>query len=156
MVCIHLIGKSHYFRLIASTTVRSYLRGLFLLVADGIYHCIPIPYRKMSQRPFPCRVSQSRIGYMKLSLGLKKLVRSCMLQRGSRGSRNQSSVLELTGVPVTGGTAISWTSTFSSSPCIFHYLTVICTLDGSPSISKQTNHLNSWNSSDWNSSRLQD
>ncbi len=62
--------------LIASTTVRSYLRGLFLLVADRIYHCIPIP--------------QSRIGYMKLSLGLKKLVWSCMLQCGSRGSRNQS------------------------------------------------------------------
>ncbi len=53
--------------LIASTTVRSYLRGLFLLVAD-----------------------------MKLSLGLKKLVWSCMLQRGSRGSRNQSVRMLLT------------------------------------------------------------
>ncbi len=51
-------------RLIASTTVRSYLRGLFVLVADCIYHCKPIPYRKMS----------ARSGYMKLSLGLKKLV----------------------------------------------------------------------------------
>ena len=54
------------------------------------------------------------------------------------------SVLEPTGVPVTGGPAISWTFLLN------------CTLDGSPSISKDTNHLNSWNCSDWNSSRLQD
>ena len=33
---------------------------------------------------------QSRTGYMKLSLGLKNLVWSCMLQRGSQGSCNQS------------------------------------------------------------------
>ena len=33
------------------------------------------------------------IGYMKLSLGLKKLVWSWMLQRGSRGSCNQSYIL---------------------------------------------------------------
>ncbi len=56
-------------------------------------------------------------------------------------------VLEPTGVPVTGGQAISWASNFSSFPCMFHYFT----LGGSPSISKQCNHLNSWNSS-----RLQD
>ncbi len=70
-------------------------------------------------------------------------------------------VLEPTGVPVTGGPAVSWTSNFSSFPCIFHYKfeagsinccpVGVCTLDGSPSISKQTNHLNSWNSS-----RIQD
>ncbi len=36
------------------------------------------------------RVLQCRGGYMKLSLGLKKLVWSCMLQRGYQGSRNQS------------------------------------------------------------------
>ncbi len=52
-----------------------------VVVADCIYHCIPIPCRK---------ISQSRIGYMKLSLGLKKLLWGCMLQHGSRGSCNQS------------------------------------------------------------------
>ena len=36
------------------------------------------------------------------------------------------------------------------------FLTVVCTLDGYPPINKQTNHLNRWTSSDWNSSRIQD
>ena len=73
------------YRLIAPITVHSYLYGLFLLAADWIYRCINVLYIKMSARP----------GSMKLPLGLKKLVWSCMLQRGSRGSCNQSQYIYL-------------------------------------------------------------
>ncbi len=78
-------------RLIASTTVRSYLHGLFFWLQTAFTIAYLFHTEKCLQdlTLAGCH-TQSRSGYMKLSLGLKKPVWSCMLQRVSRGSRNQS------------------------------------------------------------------
>ncbi len=88
LICIYLIciislrrhvivtGKK---RLIVCTTGNTFLQT-FVTLCDA------------QNQPNKCN-TQSRIGYMKLSLGLKKLVWSWVLQCGFRGSCNKSCVI---------------------------------------------------------------